>query len=65
MQNWLLKVIQQQLILTIEAIAGILLTDLILGRKNTWAELYDPSRVRIGGVGDFISENLNVAAQYL
>ncbi|MEH1944886.1 MAG: FAD-dependent oxidoreductase [Nostoc sp.] len=46
-------------------IAGILLTDLILGRKNTWAELYDPSRVRIGGVGDFISENLNVAAQYL
>lgn len=46
-------------------IAGILLTDLILGRNNSWAELYDPSRVRIGGVGDFISENLNVAAQYL
>ncbi|WP_392535485.1 FAD-dependent oxidoreductase [Nostoc sp. C117] len=46
-------------------IAGILLTDLILERKNTWAELYDPSRVRVGGVSDFISENVNVATQYL
>jgi glycine/D-amino acid oxidase-like deaminating enzyme/nitrite reductase/ring-hydroxylating ferredoxin subunit len=46
-------------------IAGILLTDLILGRKNTWSELYDPSRVRVGGVSDFISENVNVATQYL
>ncbi|MBH8555255.1 FAD-dependent oxidoreductase [Nostocaceae cyanobacterium CENA357] len=47
------------------AIAGILLTDMILGRKNTWAEVYDPSRTRIGATGDFISENLNVATQYL
>jgi len=46
-------------------IAGILLTDLILGRTNTWAQLYEPSRVRLGTVSDFISENLNVASQYL
>ncbi len=46
-------------------IAGILLTDIILGRKNTWAEVYDPSRIRIGATGDFVSENVNVAAQYL
>lgn len=46
-------------------IAGILLSDMILGRKNTWAEVYEPSRARVGAVGDFISENINVASQYL
>lgn len=47
------------------ALASILLTDIILGRKNTWSKVYDPSRVRVRATGDFISENLNVAAQYL
>ncbi|MBI1240208.1 FAD-dependent oxidoreductase [Umezakia ovalisporum] len=46
-------------------IAGILLNDMILGRHNTWAELYDPSRTRTAATGDFVSENINVAAQYL
>ena len=45
-------------------IAGILLTDLILGRKNPWASLYDPSRKTIRAAGEFLKENLNVAAQY-
>jgi glycine/D-amino acid oxidase-like deaminating enzyme len=29
-------------------IAGILLTDLIMGRENEWATLYDPSRISCG-----------------
>jgi glycine/D-amino acid oxidase-like deaminating enzyme len=45
-------------------IAGILLTDLILGRSNAWASLYNPSRVTLRAAGEFARENLNVAAQY-
>ncbi|MFN2447644.1 MAG: FAD-dependent oxidoreductase [Vicinamibacterales bacterium] len=45
-------------------IAGILLTDLIAGRENPWASLYDPSRKTLGSLKEFAHENLNVAAQY-
>jgi glycine/D-amino acid oxidase-like deaminating enzyme/nitrite reductase/ring-hydroxylating ferredoxin subunit len=50
--------------LTHGTIAGILLTDLIAGRPNDWASLYDPSRIRTGAAAEFVKENLNVAAQY-
>src|SRR4030095_15617834 len=45
-------------------IAGILLTDLIRGRKNRWTDLYDPARKTLGAVGDCAKENVNAAAQY-
>jgi Rieske Fe-S protein len=45
-------------------IGGILISDLILGRDNPWTRLYDPSRKPVGAVGDYASENLNVAGQY-
>ena len=45
-------------------VAGMLLTDLILGRKNPWSKLYDPSRVTLRATSDFVKENLNVAGQY-
>ena len=45
-------------------IAGILLTDLITGRENSWESLYDPSRVSLRAAKEFARENLNVAAQY-
>ncbi|HEX8293434.1 MAG TPA: FAD-dependent oxidoreductase, partial [Pyrinomonadaceae bacterium] len=45
-------------------IAGMLLTDLILGRDNAWATLYDPSRLSLRAGGEYAKENLNVAAQY-
>ena len=47
-------------------IAGMLLTDLILGRKNPWTALYDPSRISVNAptAGEFLKENLNVAKQY-
>jgi glycine/D-amino acid oxidase-like deaminating enzyme/nitrite reductase/ring-hydroxylating ferredoxin subunit len=45
-------------------IAGILLTDLIQGRRNEWEEIYDPSRKTLKALPEFARENLNVAAQY-
>ena len=45
-------------------IAGMLLTDLIVGRENAWTDLYDPSRKSLGAIKEFAKENLNVAVQY-
>ena len=43
--------------------AGIV-TDLIAGRENPWAELYDPGRVTAQATPRFLRENLNVAGRY-
>ena len=45
-------------------IAGMLLTDLILGRDNPWAALYDPARKPTGELREYLKENLNVAKYY-
>jgi glycine/D-amino acid oxidase-like deaminating enzyme/nitrite reductase/ring-hydroxylating ferredoxin subunit len=45
-------------------LAGIILSDLILGRRKKWAALYDPSRSVVKSATEYFSENLNVAAQY-
>jgi glycine/D-amino acid oxidase-like deaminating enzyme/nitrite reductase/ring-hydroxylating ferredoxin subunit len=45
-------------------IAGILLTNLILGREHRWEKLYDPARISLRATPEFLKENLNVAAQY-
>lgn len=46
-------------------LAGIILTDLIAGRPNRWAELYDPARK--SGARDpieFVRDGANIARQY-
>jgi Rieske Fe-S protein len=45
-------------------IGGMLVRDLIVGRENPWAKLYDPGRVRAKSLGEVAAENLNVLPQY-
>jgi glycine/D-amino acid oxidase-like deaminating enzyme/nitrite reductase/ring-hydroxylating ferredoxin subunit len=45
-------------------IAGMLISDLILGVNNPWSTVYDPSRKTLKVVEEFIAENANVAKQY-
>ncbi len=45
-------------------IAGLLLTDLILGRANPWEKIYDPSRITLKALPEYARENFNVAMQY-
>lgn len=45
-------------------IAGMLISDLILGRDNPWEALYNPSRVSLKALKEFAKENINVALEY-
>jgi len=45
-------------------IAGILITDLILGRDNEWAHLYDPARKSLRALPEYAKENIKSAAAY-
>ena len=50
--------------MTHTTIAGMLLRDLVMGRDNPWADLYDPARKPVKAAGEFVKENLNVGAQF-
>ena len=45
-------------------IAGMLLTALVTGTGSAWEKVYDPSRISLRTLPEFIKENVNVAAQY-
>jgi len=45
-------------------IAGLVLCDLVLGRRNRFAPLYEPSRKTLRAAGPYLRENLVTAAQY-
>jgi glycine/D-amino acid oxidase-like deaminating enzyme/nitrite reductase/ring-hydroxylating ferredoxin subunit len=47
-------------------VAGMLLSDAILGRANAWAALYDSTRLpRVRGLGRLAKENANVGMRWI
>lgn len=47
-------------------LAGMIISDIISGVENPWIKLFDPTRIQPGkSAKKFISENMNVAKQYL
>lgn len=50
--------------MTYATIAAILLTDLIEGRENPWATLYDPSRKTLRSAATWARENVRTTSQY-
>jgi glycine/D-amino acid oxidase-like deaminating enzyme/nitrite reductase/ring-hydroxylating ferredoxin subunit len=47
-------------------IAGVVISDQILGRENAWAELFDPNRVKpLASAMGFIKENVDVARRFV
>jgi len=50
--------------LTHGTIAAATLTDLILGRRNHVAHIYDPGRAILNAATVYVRENLNAASQY-
>lgn len=52
--------------LTYGTLAGMIISDAILGNNNPWAKIYDPHRhTPIKSAGRFIKENANVLVQYV
>lgn len=46
-------------------LAGIIITDLIVGRKNPWAQLYEPARASgVRDLAEFVKDGANMALQY-
>jgi glycine/D-amino acid oxidase-like deaminating enzyme/nitrite reductase/ring-hydroxylating ferredoxin subunit len=45
-------------------IAGILLTDILQGRENPWADLYDPGRTTARAAKDYVSELTKSSVAY-
>jgi glycine/D-amino acid oxidase-like deaminating enzyme/nitrite reductase/ring-hydroxylating ferredoxin subunit len=45
-------------------LGGMIISDLILGLENPWAALYSPGRIPLKKAGVWLSQNVDVMAQY-
>ncbi len=44
--------------------AAIILTDLVMGYENPWAQFFDPNRVSLDGLATLAKQNMNVAGEF-
>jgi len=51
--------------MTHTTIGAMIIRDAIIGIKNKWEDLYNPSRITFNTTGDFLKEAGNMASQYL
>jgi glycine/D-amino acid oxidase-like deaminating enzyme/nitrite reductase/ring-hydroxylating ferredoxin subunit len=53
--------------MTHTTVGAMLVADLVMGRENSWAKLYDPARISLQrqSAMEFVKENLNVAGEYV
>jgi glycine/D-amino acid oxidase-like deaminating enzyme/nitrite reductase/ring-hydroxylating ferredoxin subunit len=52
--------------MTSGTIAGVVISDQILGRDNPWSELFNPNRVKpLASASAFVKENVNVARRFV
>jgi glycine/D-amino acid oxidase-like deaminating enzyme/nitrite reductase/ring-hydroxylating ferredoxin subunit len=52
--------------MTFGTLSGMVLTDLVLGRPNAWAQLFEPGRVKpAASAKDFVQENADVAFHWV
>lgn len=40
------------------------ISDLILGKENSWVDIYDPARKSLFAAKEYLEENINVMRQY-
>ncbi len=50
--------------LTHGTIGGMLITDLIMERENPWRDLYNPSRLPLHTIKDYVKQNADVLPKY-
>jgi glycine/D-amino acid oxidase-like deaminating enzyme/nitrite reductase/ring-hydroxylating ferredoxin subunit len=51
--------------MTLGTFSAILIADLVVGRKNSWAELFDPHRKKLAGAWEYLRENKDFPAYFL
>ena len=52
--------------MTFGTLGGMILSDLVLGKSNPWASLYEATRLHpIASIGNFLSENIGIPAHFI